>query len=113
MPSQEHRNRFDLRYLRLYALAAGVVSILVGFLVLFGWILDLSLLKSVLPGRSTMKPLTALGFVLCGVALVLVNVANARRGVFNDSRKRVVLVCSGLMAGIGVATLSEYLFAVI
>ncbi|MCE9615960.1 MAG: CHASE3 domain-containing protein [Lentisphaerae bacterium] len=49
----------------------GYATIGVGGLILFGWIADISLLKSILPGLVTVKVNTALGFILLGTALVL------------------------------------------
>ena len=37
--------------------------------VLAGWTLDIEVLKSVIPGFTTMKPNTALCFLACGFAL--------------------------------------------
>ena len=42
-----------------------------GLCVLAGWLLDLDILKSGLPGAPNMKPNTAIGLVLCGLAMVL------------------------------------------
>jgi PAS domain S-box-containing protein len=111
MPSKQSSSHFDIRYIRFFALAVGTLAAIVGVFVLLGWMFDVSVLKSVLPGKATMKPNTALCFVLCGIALVLVTVANGRRGILNEARKRVAFICSGLAAIAGVLTLSEYLFA--
>jgi PAS domain S-box-containing protein len=43
--------------------------LLVGLVVLAGWALKIEALKSVLPGLTSMKPNTALCFVLAGIAL--------------------------------------------
>jgi PAS domain S-box-containing protein len=98
------------RSLRLYALFAGGMAIIVGISVLVGWILDIGVLKSVLPGRVTTKPNAAICFVLSGIALELVTVATGREGVRSSARKRVALVCSCVVAIMGIATLGEYLF---
>lgn len=50
--------------------ATGAVAIATGMLVIAGWIFDLTLLKSVLPGLVTMKFNTAVAFTLVGAALV-------------------------------------------
>ena len=46
------------------------LSISVGGLVLVGWALDIAALKSILPGWVSMKPNTAVAFVLIGIALL-------------------------------------------
>jgi len=50
---------------------AGVTAIGVSVIVLLGWSLDVKALKSVVPGLSTMKPNTAIAFVLSGASLWL------------------------------------------
>jgi two-component system sensor histidine kinase/response regulator len=111
MASKESPYPVDLRYCRLHAFAGGALAILVGIFVTLGWMLDVSLLKSVLPGRATMKPNTALCFMLCGIALLLVTGTNHRKRLVNNLRKGVVPFCAGVVTIIGVATLTEYLFA--
>lgn len=89
--------------LRLARLAARA-AIVVGLLVLGGWLADVPLLKSVLPYTTTMKPLTALCLVLAGAALE----ALGRPG----SRAPVAARAAGaLVAAVGAATLAQYLFA--
>ena len=48
---------------------AGLISMVLGCMVLVGWVLDVQVLKTILPGFSSMKSNTAVGFVLLGVAL--------------------------------------------
>ncbi len=48
---------------------ASTMGILVGVSVLVGWLLDIPLVKSMLPGLVTMKVNTALCLILAGVAL--------------------------------------------
>jgi PAS domain S-box-containing protein len=88
---------------RLAKVAAALVAS-IGCLVLLGWIVNIPILKSVLPGLATMKANTALGFVLAGTSLFLLSKPTT-------SKRRLVsrLCCLGI-AVLSLATLSEYLF---
>ncbi len=77
----------------------GIVAIALGSIVLLGWIFDIRLLKSILPGGTSMKANTAICFILAGVALLTVRAGRAR----------IATVCAGAIALIGAATLLEYL----
>ncbi len=46
-----------------------------GAIVMLGWIFDISILKSILPGWVTMKFNTAVCFVLCGITLYLIAIS--------------------------------------
>jgi hypothetical protein len=48
----------------IFSRATSAVVVLVGFLVLVGWLFDLDVLKGVVPGWVTMNPLTAMCFIL-------------------------------------------------
>src|SRR5688572_23891946 len=52
---------------------AGLFTIAVGALVLLGWILDITFLKSVVPGLVPMTPNTAFCFVFAGGALYVLS----------------------------------------
>lgn len=60
--------------------------------------------KSVLPGLVTMKPNTALAFVLAGVSLWLL-----RREEADQRARRIAGACAFLVALVGLLTLGEYL----
>src|SRR5438067_1491436 len=87
------------------AIAAGVVAG-VAALVLLGWMLDSEPLKAVIAGRATMKPNTAIAFVLAAVSLWL-----QRGSPAHPLERRVALGCATAVAAIGLVTLAEYWFA--
>lgn len=77
----------------------------VGAAVLLGWIFDLGVLKSVLPGLATMKVSTASAFIAAGSALWLLTA----------ELPHYRLIAHGLLViviALGAATLVEYLFAI-
>lgn len=78
--------------------------ILVGFLVLVGWMLDIPALKSVFPGLVTMKANTALAFLFAGLSLWLLQVEEV-----GNATRRIAQACAGMAALIGLLTLVEYL----
>ena len=88
-----------------YSRGASATGILVGASVLVGWLLDIPLLKSVIPGLVTMKANTALCFIVAGVALRLLENEAAPPPL-----RRVAQGCAVTVSLIGVVTLSEYLF---
>jgi PAS domain S-box-containing protein len=79
---------------------AGALAIFVGGMVLVGWARDVAALKSILPGWVSVKPNTALAFVLTGIALW-----------FSGPRATwISRICGGLAGVIGLLTLGEYVF---
>ena len=95
------------RLMRQYALFSYFVALVTAFagaLVLLGWSLDIGALKSVIAGFVTMKPMTALCFVLSGVALALL-----RLGEVTPRRRTIANVLASLIAVIGALTIAEYL----
>ena len=56
--------------LKLFSWLAGAGVIIMGSAVLAGWALNSSILKSVVPGLTAMNPLTAISFILSGLALL-------------------------------------------
>jgi len=74
---------------------AGLISMLLGSTVFVGWVLDAQALKTIVPGFSSMKPNTALGFLLLGLALVF-------------SARSVARWPSAVVMLLGLATLVEY-----
>jgi PAS domain S-box-containing protein len=77
---------------------------LVGLLVILGWIFDIAELKSIWPNPITMKPLVAVGQLLSGSALWLLN-----RDGRNPHRQMLGQIFSALVAVLGGLVLLEYL----
>ncbi|MEK9133354.1 MAG: PDC sensor domain-containing protein, partial [Pseudomonadota bacterium] len=77
---------------------------LVGGLVLLGWMFDVAALMRVFPGFVSMKPNTALAFILAGLSLWL-----ATSGGAGPRTRRSARACAGMVVVIGALTLSEYL----
>ena len=87
--------------------ACGAAAILVGVLVLIGWVADIAVLKSVRPGLANMKVNAALLFVLSGVALLAANRVSASGPV----RRATGLVSAMTVVGIASLTLMQYSLA--
>jgi PAS domain S-box-containing protein len=78
-------------------LIAGSVATVVGTTVLLGWLFELDVLKSLVPGLLTMKVNTALAFVLLGVGMLF----SARARTARDRRAAVLPVAAAmLLAGL-------------
>lgn len=90
---------------RFHRIASGAsaVVILLGSCGLIGWIFDIAVLKSVLPGLVTMKANTAASFVLAGVSL--------RFQIDSDASPPKIWIaraCALLVLAVGLLTMAEY-----
>ncbi|HEY9652982.1 MAG TPA: PAS domain S-box protein [Coleofasciculaceae cyanobacterium] len=98
--------QFDRRLinaLQAISLVASIVVAVIGCAVLMGWWFDIQTFKSILPQWVAMKPNSALGFVLSGLAL---NFLQSTR----QFKQQVTRSCAVLVTVLGVLTLSQYLF---
>lgn len=94
------------------ARAIAIAVFIVGCMVILGWMLNITLLKSVLPGLVTMKANTALGFILGGASLWCWLRGQEER---RDSSKPFLLysiIAAGIVLLIGLLTLIQYGFPV-
>ena len=94
-----------LAMLKVISLTASIAVILVGCLVLVGWMLDIETLKRVLPGLLAMNPIAAIAFILAGVSLRLLR---TERG--DQRRLRIAQGCAFAVAMVGLLRLIEVLF---
>ncbi|TAL06487.1 MAG: PAS domain S-box protein [Verrucomicrobia bacterium] len=83
---------------------AGLGSAAVGLFVLAGWGLNIPWIKSVLPGAVTMKANTAIGLLLAGMALWLLDKQTS------PGLRRLGQGLAVLVALIGLATIGEYAY---
>lgn len=79
--------------IQLLPWAVAVLSVVVGSLVLVGWLLDVSLLKSLIPGAAAMRANTAIAFILLGGALWLLSRARTTLGLRLFGRGLAMFVC--------------------
>lgn len=97
---------------RQYARIARVISaltILVGCLVLIGWLFDIPALKSILPRFVTMKANTALAFILTGAALWILSSGTPKSRIQRFLRL-IAYAAASIVLLTGLITLSEYVF---
>ena len=91
------------RHCHLIVRGASIAGMMVGILVLVGWLLDIEFLTSIVPGYAPMKPNTALCFFLSGCSLWLLR----NRGL--DARRRLAArIFAALVAVVGALTLCEH-----
>lgn len=93
-----------------YSLISKILAISVsslGVMVFMGWLFDISILKSVVPGVVSMKVNTALCFILSGFTLWILNEEKQ-----NSLKKMCSIVFPSIMILIGLLTLGEYLFEI-
>ncbi|HXD09370.1 MAG TPA: hypothetical protein VN653_04845, partial [Anaerolineales bacterium] len=98
----------DLHLTKRFIYFTRVSSLIVmslGVIVLAGWVLDLGILKSLLPGLPTMKANTAIALVLAGVALWFTGRENG-----DSVSLRSAQFCGGAAGLLGLLTVGEYLF---
>ncbi|HEY9599523.1 MAG TPA: ATPase, partial [Cyanophyceae cyanobacterium] len=94
-----------LFWLKTIPSVASAIAILVSSLVLVGWILDIPILKSILPNLVTMKANTAIAFWLSGIVLGLLH-----RQHVSQPKRRIAQLFAVIVVIIGGLTLSQYLF---
>jgi signal transduction histidine kinase len=93
--------------LKKFRIISGIILIITGIIVLLGWQFDIPLFKSIFPGYVTMKPVTALCFILSGIFLTLKNKAKS-----SFSIKLFIQICSLIIILTGLLVLLEFIFKI-
>src|ERR1700733_6390251 len=87
-----------------FSRAAGAAVVLMGGLVLMGWLFDVEILKSIIPGMTAMNPGgTAVAFLLAGVSLWIQSVPAHRR------LRALAMACAGAVVVLALFRLAGYL----
>lgn len=83
------------------------IAVLVGAVVLAGWVTDITILKSISPSWVSMKVNTAVCFMMMGIAITFFTIDH--QGKFNDIFKAIAWIASLLVLGVSSLTLLEYI----
>lgn len=94
-----------LKLVNILLKAASAVAVLVGCLVLAGWLLDIEILKRIFPGLVAVNPATALAFILAGASLLLLQIQDKPLRLL-----RVAQVLAFVVAMVGLFKLVGILF---
>lgn len=104
---EKHPPQFRTFFSRRLSVLSGIFAIAVGGIVLVGWVFDVPELKSILPGFATMKPNTAVSFVLLGTALFFLS--PNQKFFHNQLSKLIARICALTAALIGSIVIAEYI----
>jgi PAS domain S-box-containing protein len=81
--------------------------VIIGAVVLLGWLADWEVCKQLLPGMVAMNPATAVCFILSGVSLWLLDGADA--GLTGTRARRIARACAIIVGLVGLVRLGGYL----
>jgi PAS domain S-box-containing protein len=90
---------------KIISISAAVITMVLGILVILGWLTDSDFLKPLVPGTVTMKFNAALGFV-CSSGIVLLRFFPGK----NKMRYGISVILCVIVSLIGLLTLLEYCF---
>ncbi|NET72030.1 MAG: PAS domain-containing protein [Sphaerospermopsis sp. SIO1G2] len=87
----------------------GILTAIIGCFVILGWILDIQVMKSILPEFVTMKFNTALGFILSGVSLGIYNHPVYK---YQKKVKVISIFLASIVICLGMITLIQYSYQI-
>ncbi|MEG4291936.1 PAS domain S-box protein [Microcoleus sp. C2C3] len=111
-PQQVQKPSTAIAAVQSFSKKASIAVIAIGCTVILGWIFDLQLLKSILPGLVTMKANTAVCFILGGFSLFILHRQRAELTARKHEKiaKFLIYSCSFLIILISLLTLAQYRF---
>jgi PAS domain S-box-containing protein len=95
-----------VRALNRFVAFASLLSLAVGLLGLIGWILDIAVFKSVIPGQVIIKPNAAIALALCGMSLWLLRSTPTRSPT--GLQKRAGQALASMVALVGLLSVLEH-----
>ena len=113
-PQQVQRPSTPIAAVQSFSKKASIAAMAIGCTVILGWIFDLQLLKSILPGLVTMKANAAVCFILGGFSLFILQRRRAELTAIKHQKIVNCLIFSGsfLIILISLLTLVQYRFNV-
>ena len=111
-PQQVQKPSTPIAAVQSFSKKASIAVMAIGCTVILGWIFDLQLLKSILPGLVTMKANTAVCFILGGFSLFILQRRRAELTAIKHQKIANCLIFSGsfLIILISLLTLAQYRF---
>jgi PAS domain S-box-containing protein len=94
-----------LPFLNAVILASGLMVLLIGIIVLIGWLFDITILKSLNPDYISMKANTAVCFIISGILIILL-----RDSVLTVKFHYLIRILSITVLIISAINLFEYIF---
>jgi hypothetical protein len=91
------------RHCHLIGRGTSIAGMVVGMVVLLGWLLHIEFLTSIVPGYAPMKPSTAFSFFLSSCSLWLLNIR-----YLGAKRTFAARIFAALVALVGALTLCEH-----
>jgi PAS domain S-box-containing protein len=90
-------------------IAASIIVIVIGCLVVIGWLFNLTFLQQILPESPKMTANTAVAFIMAGFSLRQYNMSSSSAGV-RQGQRWLALILAISVTLLALLTLSEYLF---
>lgn len=93
-----------------------ITVIIIGCLVLAGWIFNMAILKGLIPSLPKMMPNTAIAFILSGVSLLLLQSSPLSLSSPAEGEVKwkggTARICITIVLLLGILTLSEYIYGI-